>query len=468
MRTVTGMHTYSGADGVPVRRAARLRAGLKGQQLTALGKKAEDGAAGDVALTVSECALREITVPFPDLKKATQVAPFEVEGLVSFDPDDSVVSLEPLASDANGSRLLVAVAPESRVEALIDEGGGEEVTQFLLPEAVALFHFARRVLSGRDGSFLFVDVRSPRILLVAIKDGGWAGSRTLTSGWDPGAVAEPPRDTLMALRRAAQSLYLDADAPPLAVVPLGDGNGPDGELAAEAGAAIGTALNTETMSLFELPGMVEFGRAGAADLSVNAVATGLALAALDGKRHMNLRAGRFALQLGEEQEMVERVMHIGIGVLVVLLIAWGAGFIRYQGAATELAQVKGALASQYKEVFPDDTRVVDPLHQAQNKLKVLQARSLMVGGGGTTVLGYLAAVSEAIPQIISIDVMEFTLEGTRLRMEAEVNSFDAIDQVKAQIATIPGVGEVRVSDAKQSAKENRVKFRVHATLDEGI
>jgi outer membrane translocation and assembly module TamA len=53
-------------------------------------------------------------------------------------------------------------------------------------------------------------------------------------------------------------------------------------------------------------------------------------------------------------------------------------------------------------------------------------------------------------------------------MEAEAASFDAIDQINARLAQRPEFAEVRVSDAKASAKENRVKFRVSATLSEGI
>jgi Tfp pilus assembly protein PilN len=119
-------------------------------------------------------------------------------------------------------------------------------------------------------------------------------------------------------------------------------------------------------------------------------------------------------------------------------------------------------------VFPDASRVVDPLVQAQNQLKALQARSLLFGGGGITALEVLDGISRAIPQDLTIDVLEFAVEGNRVRMEAEAGSFDAIDQIKTHLSSLPGFTEVRVSDAKASAKENRVKFRVSVTLAEAI
>jgi len=55
-----------------------------------------------------------------------------------------------------------------------------------------------------------------------------------------------------------------------------------------------------------------------------------------------------------------------------------------------------------------------------------------------------------------------------VRMEAEAASFDAIDQIRDQLQTRPEFTEVRISDAKASAKEGRVKFRVALTLKDGI
>jgi type II secretion system protein L len=183
---------------------------------------------------------------------------------------------------------------------------------------------------------------------------------------------------------------------------------------------------------------------------------------------MNLRTGPFALVTEGDDFALRRVAGIGLGLLVVLGLVWGDALVRMHAAEARLEAAKAGLEAQYRAVFPEAGRVVDPVVQAKNALDALTARSLLFGGGGITALGVLNAASEAIPPTLTIDVLEFAVEGNRVRMEAEAASFDAIDQIRDQLQTRPEFSEVRVSDAKASAKEGRVKFRVALTVKDAI
>jgi type II secretion system protein L len=471
VQQVFGIHTYRTADGAEVRRTARFRLGLKANTLTAL---AEEGApaGATVAVTSDAAALRVVSLPFSDPRKAAQVAPFEVEGQVPYDIDEAVVTQEAVATGREGTRLLVAVAPRTHVAGLIEAQAGD-APQVILPEPYALFAFARRLALPGDGATLVVDLRPGRLLMVAVEGGRWLGGRRRGVPWDP-AAPYLPEDVAAALRRAAQSLLVETGTHPTRVVVTGEGpptaDGARRPPGPEMTQAVAKALGLDPVPLeAALAGVAEAAGHDADAISVNAVAVGAGLAAMDGRRRMNLRAGPFALVTEGDDFALKRVAGIGLGLLIVLCFAWGDGLVRMNAAEGRLDAAKAGLEARYREVFPDATRVVDPVVQARNALDALSARSLLFGGGGdSTALGVLNAASQAIPKTLTIDVLEFSVEGNRVRMEAEAASFDAIDQIRDQLQTRPEFTEVRVSDAKASAKEGRVKFRVALTVKDAI
>ena len=469
MRSVVGI--YETKAGAGVRWSAHFKVGFQNLSPVVLSAEGPISPHATVAASLAACALREVSLPFADLRKAAQAAPYEVEGQLPYDLDDAVVSSEPLETGADGSRLLVAVAPEPAVGEVVERFDAEtEHPQVIVPEAYALYSFARRLAGKTAGSLLFADVRPERILLVALEGGHWRGTRTLTTGWNPKKTEKPPVSAISELRRTVQSFYFDEDAPPSGLVVVGEGMGPEDEVGEVSRAAIARALGVELM---ELDGFGETlaglsGGESTARISTHAMAIGLALCALDGKRRINLRGGRYALGKGDDAEILKYMVHACIGLLLVLGVAWMDGLLRYYTAKAALADSKASLVSQYQQVFPDAVKVPDPVAQASAELKSMQMRTQMFGGSNITVLGYLNAVSAAIPKSITIDVLEFSVEGEKLRMEAEAKSFDAIDQIKGLLAALPEFSEVRVSDAKASARKNRVKFRVHITLTEGV
>jgi len=460
------MHRFEGADGEALTDVARLRPGFKGGTLTGLGDGPDPAPADTVVMAVA-CGLHPLVVPFSDPRKAAQVVPFEMDGRVPFEIDRAVVVQQPLASDRDTTRMQVAALPHGRLEALMDGFGGDDQPQVILPEAVALLALGRRVLGADALSTLVLDVR-PRRLLMVLAPGG-LGARTVAISGDgevPGGADKPGAPggaaALMAVRRALQSLVLETGTAPVRIWVVGH---PDAALAAALPGALGlTPVAAADLALDALGG----GRVDGDRIRSHAVALGAVLAAAEDRRRMNLRSGPFALAAERGGPSLKRLAGIGVGALLVLALGWGDGWVRQQAAVTANAEAKAALVTQYRAVFPNAVRVVNPLVQAKNALKTVTSRSQVYGAGGTTPMGYLKAVSAAIPPELSVDVFDFSVEGRRLRMEAQAASFDAIDQIKQLLLALPEFSEVRVSDAKMNARGDRVKFRVHATLRDAV
>ncbi|MDH4229277.1 MAG: type II secretion system protein GspL [Nitrospirota bacterium] len=460
-----GIHAAAADGGLA--HVARMGVGMKGNVLQTLGTELQPHGGEPVAVLARTAALREVTVPFTDVRKAAQVAPYEVEGHVPFDMDEVVTSLVRLDGGPDSTRLLVGVAPEEHIADIVGQfGESARQVQTIVPEPYALFCFAR-ALAGEEGPVLFVDVRRERVLLLAMEGRRWIGSRTVSCQWDESAETGFPAHVSAALRRAAQSLY-GGKRVAAGMVVTGEGNGPDGSPTPETQTSLAESMGLPLLEMESAPGFQELSAGHTpGQLSAAAIAIGLSLAGASRGSELNLRAGAFALGTRGEVAVMRRVVGIGAALLGLLLVVWVDGLAREHATRVQLDTVNTAMELAYRETFPGVTRVVDPVAQARTAVLQMRARCLLSGCGGTSALGFLSAVSRAIPEDLTIDVREFSVDGEKLRMEAEVLSFDAIDQVREHIEAAPEFSDVKISDATATPKDNKVKFRVSALLAEG-
>ena len=91
-----------------------------------------------------------------------------------------------------------------------------------------------------------------------------------------------------------------------------------------------------------------------------------------------------------------------------------------------------------------------------------------IGTGQVTALRILAELTSRIPEEADIEVYDLIIDQSKVRMEAEAASFDAIDSIKRSFLKVEEVQEVVISDARVSAREDRVKFRITLEWREGI
>jgi Tfp pilus assembly protein PilN len=76
----------------------------------------------------------------------------------------------------------------------------------------------------------------------------------------------------------------------------------------------------------------------------------------------------------------------------------------------------------------------------------------------------MAELTRRMPPSVKIEVQDFVIEQGRLRLEAETDSFESVDKVKAALGQFEAFKDVTVSDAKVSADQARVHFRMTMTL----
>jgi general secretion pathway protein L len=183
--------------------------------------------------------------------------------------------------------------------------------------------------------------------------------------------------------------------------------------------------------------------------------------------NLNFRSGEFAYAR-EDAEVRSRWRFLAIAAGIVLALAVVNGYFRYASKESRYQDLKSQLRTAFQAVFPQVKNVVDEVQQAKAAVAELKKKAAFFGGGDLTALGVLAEISQQVSKDIKFDVQDFSVDGDKVRMEAETNSFDAVDRIKGDLVRFPKFKEVSVGDAKVSADQTKVRFRISITLTEKL
>jgi type II secretory pathway component PulL len=151
-------------------------------------------------------------------------------------------------------------------------------------------------------------------------------------------------------------------------------------------------------------------------------------------------------------ERMQKVLRVTASLLLALVLMLGAH------AAFEFVvqkRVNNALNNElltiYRNAFPEDKKIVDPVKQFQGNLSVLREKKSLLGG--MPVLDILYNVATLKNRNTTLN--EFSADGKNLIMKGTASSFEEVDSLKnALSASFDGVKVVN-SDA---AADKRINF----------
>jgi general secretion pathway protein L len=190
-------------------------------------------------------------------------------------------------------------------------------------------------------------------------------------------------------------------------------------------------------------------------------AVGLALRAsgVKGGIPFDLRQGRF-LESQPLQEIKGPALRTAIIATLVLFLGVGSLALGFGRARDEYNGYDKQLEQEFKELFPD-TRVVDEIAQATEKLEILKKRTeALAGVSGGSALEALSRLSAAVPEDVALRLDELSFDSRKLRLEGSVSSYDAVDKIKSSLETDPMFSRVQVQNARVGADVNKVTFRL--------
>lgn len=195
---------------------------------------------------------------------------------------------------------------------------------------------------------------------------------------------------------------------------------------------------------------------------VYAQGLGLALPPAEGSL-INFRQGEFVF--GKETiEKRNRMVSISLVALLLLGLMGGDFYLHYHQKERRFQDLKGELRKAFSETFPQARNVSNEVEQARAAITELNRTGDFLGVGEESPLLVLKEISAAIPKEVRIDVQDLVIDGNKVRIEAQTDSFESIDRIRGGLIKVASFKEVNVSDAKAAADQGRVGFRIQMTV----
>jgi Tfp pilus assembly protein PilN len=116
----------------------------------------------------------------------------------------------------------------------------------------------------------------------------------------------------------------------------------------------------------------------------------------------------------------------------------------------------------FTTTLPEVHTIVNEKAQLQEAVNTLQQQHRLLGGAITTSpLEILRQLSIALPERVTLDLDEWTLDGNAVRLRGTTDSFDTAETIKTTTAALGLFREVQLKDVKTVAGGKKVSFGLH-------
>ena len=454
---------------LPVHDAPEERARLRRETMREVVEG--HGLRGDTVLAslpAQRAILRNLTLPFRDLRRIRQMIAFALDEHMPFEPEDVVVDFRrlPVQQVPQQTQVLVAAMPKHEIV--------DDIALFrnvgLEPSVLDLDVFSlasAAVLGGKGvpGKTALLYVRPERTLLTLLQDGAPLFARSLAHGLpaengdlpDAQMLGKQLQHTLYACEHAVQVAF----EPDLLLLFGGDRSGLE-HLA--VGLREATGLQTQAWQL-EAPGYKPATGGSVApdpEPAGYAIALGAALRGLHRPAGgLNLRRGEFAPH-SNLRELRGKLIAVGVFAIAVGGLGLGNLHVQNHYKARRLAQLQDGIARSFSDVLPG-VRMVQPVAQMREKMRDLDKRLQAFGGlTGAQLSGLqiLRELSARVPASLEVELDNLNISGGVIEVSASTASYDNVVKLQSAFDASPLLSDVTINNTRQGA-DNTVQFKLN-------
>lgn len=447
----------------------------------------------------SAVSVHYLKIPFSDEAKIGQVVPYEVEGIVPFPLEEMVIDQFILsksngAGPNNGSSVCVALIKKGTLKNHLDTLKGAHIEPKIIEiESLALYHAFMEWYKTED-TVAILDIGSARSNLCIVSKGKPVYVRTFNRGG--GGITSALQEAFgisfdeAESKKISTGIILDEGTNEISstinrsltplIVDLKQSlhayeiqqNDPVKRLYIAGGGArlmnIDKLLNSELEIGVEPLGppkeMLQRLTGGEAAGSILPTGMGLVLRGVRRKKTLglNFRKGEYFYRK-EAKEATGKLLYLIVAVATIILLGSLDFYSRFHHRETRYETIKSDIRKAYLETFPDAKNIVDESQQLRSAVDELRKKVSALGGGPekkVTSLDLLNTITEKIPNEIQVNVDDLLIDRTKVRIQGDTDSFENVERIKREIEAIPFFKKVDVGDAKLSADQKRVKFRI--------
>lgn len=450
-----------------------------------LGWRGEEGVSG-CGLPLSVLSVRNLTMPFRDVKKIAQILPFELEEQL-LAPIDSLTTDFSIAKATEDGALVVAFAVandtvQSVLTAMRDCLDPDVVTPSMVPLVAQV---ARHDKDRRGTVVVHLDQHSGSLALIL--NGKAVLYRRLA--YPEQMALHPPfhfaEDQVVMIDQAAAEecihrfgrtikrsleyfrMEFKEDGQPERVVLTG----PLAEFPSLAEIMHTTlGVPVETLDLLAAnniscsKAMRLQWQGQHFDRALSLALQGLRRPEIDFRKRGFVKKRAF---FSSRRRLVGAIAAAAV-VAVCLLGALGYDYRRLQQRDKALGDEMTAI---YKNTFPGVTRVQDPYVEMRARLKSAQGPQAagLLQFGGKRVLGLLTDISARIPGHVALQVNRLAIDRESIMIKGTTDTFNSVETIKSSLAASSKFKSVQIvsATADQEKKNGAVRFEVQLQL-EGI
>lgn len=406
------------------------------------------------AMAGLDLSLRSVSLPEAAAKRVAEILPFELETVLPFSPSEAVISYQPGVARDGNLELLVAAAPQARIEAYIAELASANID----PDQVAAGATALDGLVGLlpetlgTGTLLLLEVRESATDICVLSDGHCVAARTLSVGTD--ALDRRPDSLWQEIQRTLSGTRAAGIEPVERVYLVGQGStaqGMDSWLADRLGTQVETLTLPAPTS--GLPPQALFGRA-------------LALAgrtAVVGK-HINLRTGAFASGRSSTK-ITQHGNLLAVCAFFILLSMVFSLNAQHSMLLDDQVRLQGALGTVTKDVLGREVESVEAAEQMIQKQKSKRDPLPRFDA-----LDVLQAVSARVPQNVVHEVRRLRIEVAddkrdgRLELQGTLATLEQRDALAAELLGHPCFNELEKGRTTPSKDRSKINYQLEATI----
>jgi len=123
----------------------------------------------------------------------------------------------------------------------------------------------------------------------------------------------------------------------------------------------------------------------------------------------------------------------------------------------------------FRSTFPDETRIVDPLHQMRAEINQVRQDSALAQNPRANIpnIDILNAISTLIPDEIDVLITNMVRSDDHVTISGTIDTFNAVDDVKGRLERSDLFENITISAANMDSSINRIRFRIRLDLAGG-
>ncbi len=448
--------------------------------LWALSRIAESmdtaGATGILSVSPSDVTYRNVTVPFKERRKISQTLPFELESTLPGAIEELVIDFD-IVRKSDYSDVLAAAVKTDIVETLVEAAKSMGIR----PGFVSVGPVAEAMCIARLGlkkieNFLFVSIDDSCATACIVLSGKLHLARTFrlpnsASGHRPGRLKKELPRLIAAFENIFDSDCQFDEIMVSCVSSKITGEASDrevGDIVSALEDQFDTPVRTIDMlqdaNLKMLAGPGKGAGEGAFDARLYNAALGLSAIETGRITPFDFSRSHYFIQKYWHENKTELIT-TGMLVVFVFVMIMAKAIFQVRSLESQVRKLDSEIVSIFRSTFPDNTRIVDPLHQMRSEIEQIRQRSALSGSHGNIPnIDLLNEISRVIPHDIDVLITNMVRSEDHVSISGTIATFHAVDEVKGRLEKIDLFERIIISSANMDNTINRVRFRIRADM----